>query len=236
MENDREAKLCNEITTALEGPSDERKSDAFENLLPALVKLNPLWAAKFAESMARSRHGEHVLRVVMQTWVMHERENALAWADTLSDPELQWFIVGEGYKQLGQARPAEAIAAYTKKYPASYNYDVVTSIIKGWADSDPEAAVSWLNVHPVDAEANAVRWTAVTSVLAKTNPARAANVVLQNIPPGPDQDEAITTVFYKWAKLDGEGAMRWLAQFPEGSLRQRMIDEMAGFPERADGR
>lgn len=232
MDGEREATLCKEITAALEGASDEKKSDAFENLLPDLVKLNPQRAAKYAESLARSRHGEHVLRVVMQTWVVRERDDALAWADSLSDPELQWFIVGEGYKQLGQAAPGEAIVDYTRRYPTSYNYDVVTSIIKGWADSDAEGVVSWLNTHPVDAEANAVRWAAVTSVLAKSNPAWAAKVVLQYMPPGSDQDEAITTVFHKWAKSDGEGAMRWLAQFPEGALRQRLIDEMAGNPER----
>jgi hypothetical protein len=66
----------------------------------------------------------------------------------------------------------------------------------------------------------------VALVWSKSDPAEAARLVLNQIPAGDNQNEAVISVVYQWALQDREAAKSWVQLFPEGALRRRAMNEI----------
>jgi hypothetical protein len=66
----------------------------------------------------------------------------------------------------------------------------------------------------------------IAFVVAKTNPAEAAQLVSQQMSPGQTQTEAAISVLYQWTQQDPAAAMAWAESFPPGDLRERAINEV----------
>lgn len=66
-------------------------------------------------------------------------------------------------------------------------------------------------------------------VQSQNEPAAAANLVLEQIPPGPIQEEAAITVLHQWGGRDLASATAWADQFPPGTLRDRAEAELRGL-------
>jgi hypothetical protein len=66
-------------------------------------------------------------------------------------------------------------------------------------------------------------------VMSQTDPASAANLVINQIPPGPSQNEAVMTVLNQWANQDLNAAATWVKGFPVGPLQERAVNELEGI-------
>ena len=55
--------------------------------------------------------------------------------------------------------------------------------------------------------------TRVAYVLSRNDPSDAAALVLNEIPPGPTQDEAVMTVLHQWAELNRIRFALWIVQW-----------------------
>jgi hypothetical protein len=66
----------------------------------------------------------------------------------------------------------------------------------------------------------------VALVWSKSDPAEAARLILDQIPAGDHQNEAVISVVYQWALQDKKEARAWVQLFPEGALRQRALNEI----------
>jgi hypothetical protein len=73
--------------------------------------------------------------------------------------------------------------------------------------------------------------TGVTFVWAQSDPAGAAQFVLQVMSTGSAQDQAVMMVLHQWALTDLPGANRWAQEFPEGPLRSRALNELSNFAQ-----
>jgi hypothetical protein len=65
-------------------------------------------------------------------------------------------------------------------------------------------------------------------VLSKSDPTAAAHVV-SGLEPGNVQDEAAMAALHQWALKDTSAALRWAEEFPEGTLRERALDEISNL-------
>ena len=61
-------------------------------------------------------------------------------------------------------------------------------------------------------------------------------MVVEQIPPGSIQTEAVISVLHQWFLRDMAGAAAWVDQFPAGDLKVRAENEMSGIAGRADTR
>ncbi len=61
-----------------------------------------------------------------------------------------------------------------------------------------------------------------------TEPAAAANFVVREIPPGSAQTEAVISILHQWALRNFDDAAAWVELFPDGEIRERAINELAG--------
>jgi hypothetical protein len=52
-------------------------------------------------------------------------------------------------------------------------------------------------------------------------------LVVERIPPGEAQVEAVISVLHRWATVDPIGAASWVEKFPGSDVRERALNEIA---------
>jgi hypothetical protein len=61
------------------------------------------------------------------------------------------------------------------------------------------------------------------------DPVAAATVVIQELPSGRAQDDALVGIAQRWAEQDPENSARWVGQFPAGELRDAASDSVVAI-------
>ncbi len=108
--------------------------------------------------------------------------------------------------------------------------NVVQDLVQQWAASDSAAAFVWASKQPAGSQRDQLMQR-VTYVLSQTEPEQAANLVVEQMPPGPGQDEAVLTVVHQWGEKNISAAAAWVKNFPAGSLQARATQELEGMAQ-----
>ncbi|GEM_PF-2050249 len=185
--------------------------------LAAVAKDDPIAEAKQRE--------EFIAR--LRDWAAKDPESALAWVmqNTNTDErasEMETLCFG-----LAQSDPAQAIqmAEVLQQPPA-----VMENLVQQWAANDPSSALDWANNQPAG-EARDEYFQRLAYVRSQSDPASAAKLVIDQIPAGPAQDEAIMSVLNQWGNQNVSAAAGWVATFPAGPLRERALEELEGIAQ-----
>jgi hypothetical protein len=67
----------------------------------------------------------------------------------------------------------------------------------------------------------------VATIWGETDPVAAATLVLNALPPGKEQDDAVVGIVQRWAQSAPEQVSVWVAEFPEGPLREVALENVA---------
>jgi hypothetical protein len=127
-----------------------------------------------------------------------------------------------------QTNPSLAMEmAQTLQQPAN----VVQDLLQQWAERDSAAAFVWVSSQPAGVGRDELIQR-VTYTLSQTEPEQAAQLVVEQVPPGPDQDEAVMTVVHQWGAKNLSAATAWVKAFPAGPLQTRAAQELAGIGQR----
>jgi hypothetical protein len=155
-------------------------------------------------------------------WAASDPSAAMAWALKISDPGKRAEILQQLCSVIAEDDPAEALKmARTLKL----SEPVLESIIEPWAQDDIAAALAWTFSQPPGDERDQLM-RRVVSVLAQADPADAADLVFEKIPPGVMRDAAVVTVVDQWGSQDFQAAASWVSSFPQGPLKQRASAEL----------
>jgi len=128
---------------------------------------------------------------------------------------------------LAQTDPAHAVEmAQTLHQPE----DVMENLVQQWAANDVVSALVWANNLPAGGQRDQLLQR-VTYVLSQTDPSDAAGLVLEQIPPGPAQDETVMTVVHQWGNQNLQAANAWVLTFPDGPLKERATEELNGIAQ-----
>jgi hypothetical protein len=103
-----------------------------------------------------------------------------------------------------------------------------------WAGKDLADALSWAASQPAGNQRDEIM-ARVAFMESRTAPEAAANLVIDEIPPGPAQDEAVISVLHQWAIQDFASAKAWAELFPSGPVRERALAELSGIASTANG-
>lgn len=202
----------------------------FTNLLLELIKKDPHSAATLAESMQPGPLREEMLRRVAQHWTEQDPASAKQWAEQLSDEHERDSALADVCFQIAQGDPRQAIQLADQKDLGKLPGGILQNLVQQWAAKDLDSAVAWVNERPAGKEKDQML-SRVAMVLAETSPAKAAQMVVDQIPAGDTQTEAVISVVYQWANRDLPGARAWVERFPEGQLRDRALNELKGVEE-----
>lgn len=158
-------------------------------------------------------------------WIARDPRAAMEWAAQLPGGESRDAALEAACYEIAKVNPAEAVAL-AEKY-ALTNHGTLANLTQQWASRDLRSAYTWVQAKPTGEERNELA-SRIGYVWSTSQPAEAANFVVQEISPGPVQTEAAISVLHQWAIRDFNGAMDWVEQFPDGDIRQRAIKELAG--------
>jgi hypothetical protein len=102
------------------------------------------------------------------------------------------------------------------------------NLAKQWADTDLVKAFAWASTLPADEEWRRDRVVkGIAIALSQIAPAEAASMVASQInPESRVQMEAAMDVLRQWAAQDYNGAMAWVALFPDGPFLDLGIAEL----------
>lgn len=229
------------LAAGLAGPDDPSASDLErrtaqalrsgerENslkLLAALTCVDPVAAAWLAQSQGGPLR-ESAMRVVAQNWTALDRVGAERWAAQLQNPEERDAALNYVCYQVSQSDPEQAIEVATH-HGIGGQKGLIQNLAEQWATKDFSSAGAWASTLSTGEERNQI-YMRLALVLSKTAPREAAQLLLDQIAPGAMQAEAAISVLHQWAICDYDGAAAWVARFPAGEIRERAVQELAGF-------
>lgn len=162
----------------------------------------------------------------LRDWAGKDPESALAWGQQQPDGQERSEVLADACFQIARTDPRRAMVLAEQFH---LNPDaVLENLAQQWAANDLNAAYHWIAAQPDDGQRNALV-TGLTFIWSQTEPLNAAQFVVQQMAPGPAQDEAIMMVLHQWALADPAGASAWVAQFPDSPLRDRAQNELSGL-------
>jgi len=172
-------------------------------------------------------------RRVAQAWAAVDPGGATTWAASLSDSEERKSTLTDVALQIAQTDPASAVGLAERLDFGGRN-GTLENLAQLWADKDLAAALDWATQQPAGGQRDQII-ARMAFVQAHTAPEDAVNLVVDQIPPGPAQDEAAMSVLNQWGMQDYPEALDWVNQFQEGPLRDRALKELAGIAQYRQG-
>lgn len=203
-------------------PSDQ---DVIFPLLSQWVALDPEAAARFSKSLPEGRWRGAIIRRVTQDWAAEDPAGAERWAVRFEDEGERASTLADICLQASQADPRQAVAIAQRNGLAEVSGRVMDSLVEQWAAHDFAAADVWVMEQPAGQRRDEML-ARLAYVQSQTDPASAANLVVDRMPAGLLQDEAAITVLDQWAARDLASAKAWANQFPAGGLRDRAQQEL----------
>jgi len=165
------------------------------------------------------------MRCLVKFWALHDGPAVLAWASQLPNPSERKFALSQACLQMSESDPRGAIQEAINYQLHEVDNGLLENLTAQWATEDLSAACDWVTRLPTGPLRDRLMLH-VALVWSKNDPAEAARLVLNQIPAGDNQNEAVISVVYQWALQDKEDAKAWVRLFPEGALRQRALNEI----------
>jgi len=165
----------------------------------------------------------------LRQWAKRDPSAAWDWALKQPDDDRRVEMLEELCYQLAQdGDPARAVALADKLNLTSHG--TLANLEQQWAQNDLPAAREWAVAKPAGDGKNELL-ERVAFVWSSSEPENAAQFVVEKMSPGNAQTEAAISVLHQWALRDFKGAKAWVELFPEGEIRERAVNELAGVRE-----
>jgi hypothetical protein len=197
--------------------------------------LEPMLAAVSSPMESLPENGDEIINSAtneeealdeLRVWARKDPEAALIWGQQQTNNAERGEALTDACFQIAQANPQRAVVLAEQ---FNLNKDaVLENLAQQWAAKDPTTACNWITAQPAGDQRDALV-AGMTFIWSQTEPANAAQFVVQQMPPGSAQDEAVMMVLHQWAFVDSTGASAWVQQFPESPLRDRALNELSGI-------
>ena len=218
-----------EILAAM-ATSDFNNQELIFSLLAEWMQHDPAGAGRFAKSLPPGRWRETTIRRVAQDWAAQDLASAERWASRLADGSERDSTVTDVCFQVAQTDARQAIEIALRHGLEAASGAVLENLTQQWAGQDLPAATSWI-MEQAPGELRDQMLGRLAYVQSQTQPVAAANLVVEQIPRGPIQDEAVMTVLHQWGMSDLPSATAWVNQFSPGALRDRAEAELQGLAQ-----
>ena len=170
-------------------------------------------------------------------WARNFPADALAWVKNAPDGNQRVAIAEIVCPQLAQTNPAAAVTLAENCLGSGTNnvaQYLLDNMAQQWAAQDMQAANAWAtSKQPGEQRDRLLQRIAVAE--SKADPFQAAQLIVNQISPGPTQNEAAMSVIYQWAQKDAAAAQTWAESFPAGDFRDRAIKEVKNVSAVAAG-
>lgn len=207
-----------------------RQDQLLDKLFQTWVSRDSPGAAAFVLGIEEEELRRKSLLRVAQNWAMQEPEDALKWVigaefETDYERKMAGCMV---CTQVAREDPIEAIQLALDYGVNKEAEEILTNLTARWAELDAPAALKWAASQSAGKQRDDLV-LGIATVVLNNDPVKAAKLVLQEIPPGEGQNEAVFAILRLWAFKDMAGAKAWAEVFPEGPIRNRAVAELDGI-------
>ncbi len=216
-----------QILAAMQGEFPANQ-DQVHDWLAEWTQRDPAGAGRFAISLPAGPWRELTLRNVAQDWGGQDAARAERWAARLTDESERTATLADVCLQVAQGDARSAVEIAERHGLGAVPGAIFENLVQHWAEQDVTGAAAWISEQPVG-EGRDQMVGRLAYVQSQTEPANAANLVVEQIPTGPIQDEAVMSVLHQWAVREPTAAAAWVGQFPAGALRDRAEAELRGL-------
>jgi hypothetical protein len=163
----------------------------------------------------------------LTAWAAKDPEAALAAILKLPEGDQRNEALAAVCSGIAQTDPADAVKVAQELHLDKQPGAIMEDLVQQWASSDIASSLAWAEDQPAGASRDEFN-TRIAFIMSQTDPSDAATLVMNQIPPGPAQDEAIMTVLNQWANQDFTRALGW-AKGITGPIQGRVISELTGI-------
>lgn len=213
---------------AIVDSADAADAELIRPLLADWVKIDPAAAGRYAKSLPAGKWRDTIVRQIARGWAGQDPTDAEKWASRLPDQTERDSAVSTICFQVAQTDARNAVEIAERQGLDVAPGAVLENLVGLWASQDIPSASAWIQAFPAGNERDAM-WGRLAYVQSASQPAAAADLVLDRIPAGPTQNEATISVLHQWAARDLTAATAWVGQFPPGALRDRAEQELHGL-------
>lgn len=189
-------------------------------------------AAAMTAEMPEGSDRQEALANIAGVWARQNFSEAATWAGQLSNGDERQSALESVAGEAVYTDPQAALKLATTLPLDSSRDELITRATEVWAASDPESAVAWAKQIPDNTLREQVI-SGIATTWGNSDPVAAANLAINSLPAGEFQDKAVVAIVQRWAMTDQAAAEAWVANFPEGSLRQSAQATIAREIERS---
>ncbi|HEY8995754.1 MAG TPA: hypothetical protein VIM71_13885 [Lacunisphaera sp.] len=159
----------------------------------------------------------------IREWALRDPAEAATWLARAPAGEERDVVLEVVCAEIAQFDPAQAVG-FADRY-SGVNINLLENLTLQWAEHDEIAAAAYAAGKPPGDTRNRLIGR-VAFVRAKTQPAAAAQWVLDQVAPGDIRDEAVLSVLNQWVQRDPGAAAAWLQALPPSALQERVGREL----------
>jgi hypothetical protein len=194
------------------------------------MKVDPVTAANWIASRPDATED--------QAWVV--AHNLLAdgidlqnYSDQLPDTGWrQQFLADAGLEVLSKS-PNEAISLAQQMNPGSAQTNLLQTVAADWISNDPNKALDWiLSVNDPAMQEQLI--AAGAKAYATTDPKLAAEWFVSSVKSEAVLNNTLPNIVEIWAAQDSPTAADWVAQLPEGNLKDAALETIASYWQQSD--
>ena len=198
--------------------SDDRFARGCVVLVRRWAETDPLAAANWAGRQPMGHLRREALENVMIMWARADPLAAAEWILRAPDDGEWPALLVQVLSEATRGVPEEA-AALALTLPRTTETDAVAlRAAAEWAVHSPESAVTWALTIP-DEELRARVVGAIAGTWADRDPGAAARCVIERLPEGRPQQDAITGIVQRWRQVDARAAWQWVRELQAGEAK-----------------
>lgn len=198
---------------------DELSGNASQRLFDLWATADPKIALTWAESMTDSATRQSFMNVAAIRWATKNFTEAVEWARSLSQGYTRSEILASIAQEALGTHPNEVLRFARELPEGPASTELIARASGAWANQDRDGAVKWAR-DIQDANLRQQVFEQIAIAAAAKDLQAGANIALNEMELGIQQDRALVTIAQQWAREDPEMASSWIRQFPDDYFGQ----------------
>jgi hypothetical protein len=158
-------------------------------------------------------------------WANSDPTNAMKWAESFPDDAARRQALAAVAGEAIRSQPLLALEIAVELPAGPQQVDLVRRGAMQWTSEDAGSAVAWIKQIPADDLRNQAM-SGAAIVWSASEPVAAANLALEELPPGRLLDDTVISIVERWAQQQPEAATGWADQFAAGPLRNAALENI----------
>jgi hypothetical protein len=203
---------------------------------PAAAELRQLIVRRWAESSphaaaewaGRLPEGPTAIEALTQisiAWANTDLPGAVAWVKSLPENSVKPSALLNLAYEAARVEPLTSMELAIMVPTSTERDNLLVHAVSQWAAAAPGEATGWVETVP-DTALRQRLLAEISISVANQNGAAAANLALNLLQPGEEQDRTVVGVVQRWAESSPRSAADWLSQFPDTPVRQIAMENL----------